>query len=542
MSHKKKHLIATVLSLVLVLPLLMGFSLNAEDIPEMDPGDFPLPIVEEPITLNIMVSQTELQGDFNEMWFFKAYEKLSNVHVEFDSVSSEIVEEKRNLAVNSPDQPDAYFRMGFPTNDISKYASQGLFIPLDDMLEEYGSNYLSWLEKYPDAKAGVTMPDGQIYSMPYFLADPAITMGARLWFNGEALEKVGLEVPVTIDELTEVLRAFKELDYNENGEADEIPVTSSHLNNIETILLGSWGLRTRGSNHEFDIDPETGELRYVYGTDQYREVLEYENMLYSEGLIDQDIFTVTTADLVAKGTEGRALSYAFVNHSIIGELSNKTKGMIQPFEGPHGDTVWSNQGSALSGAGSFLITATNEYPAETLRWADYFYSDAGIRQYFMGIEGDSYEAPAPATYYVTEEGTYEYTKYVMENESGLMFEEVLGTVVPWAGGGNPSVANSDYFKGGEMQSITKETADKLAPYSPETIWGALVFDAEVTDEVATISADLKTYHEEQRANFISGNTELNDETWAEYLSGLESFKLPRYMEIYQETIERSGLE
>ena len=50
-----------------------------------------------------------------------------------------------------------------------------------------------------------------------------------MWFiNMPWLEKLGLDIPKTTDELYAVLKAFKERDPNGNNKPDEIPLISSN--------------------------------------------------------------------------------------------------------------------------------------------------------------------------------------------------------------------------------------------------------------------------------------------------------------------------
>lgn len=55
--------------------------------------------------------------------------------------------------------------------------------------------------------------------------------------NKSWLEKLGLEVPKTWDDLTKVLTAFKNDDPNGNGEADEIPML---INQLGTAGFNWW--------------------------------------------------------------------------------------------------------------------------------------------------------------------------------------------------------------------------------------------------------------------------------------------------------------
>ena len=112
--------------------------------------------------------------------------------------------------------------------------------------------------------------------------------------------------PYTTDGLLEYLRKAKELDYNGNGEADEIPLTSSSIGGIVGPLLGSFGLNNRGGSHGTLLALEDGTVDYAYRTENYRELLRFLNVLYTEKLLDQDIFTMDFAQVIAKASTGRA--------------------------------------------------------------------------------------------------------------------------------------------------------------------------------------------------------------------------------------------
>ena len=73
----------------------------------------------------------------------------------------------------------------------------------------------------------VTNPDGHIYTLPG--KKPLRPKGCDTPFINKAwLDRLGLEMPTTVDEWYEVLKAFKEQDANGNGDPnDEIPLTGS---------------------------------------------------------------------------------------------------------------------------------------------------------------------------------------------------------------------------------------------------------------------------------------------------------------------------
>lgn len=527
-------------SLFLSLTLVLAMALPLAGVAEptvTPPGEFP--IVTEPITLRITVGQAPVQPGFEEIEILKNFEEKSGIHIEWDNVSAAMLTERRNIMFASLDLPDAMMRMSITGLEQANYASQGLLVPMDDLIAEYAPNIQKWFEKYPELPQGLSLDDGHIYSLPYIYDSPALTCGFRAVFHQDALDAVGMGIPTTLDEYYELLKAFKGLDYNGNGEADEFPVSAHGYNVLEWFLKGSFGLGTRGANHEFvDVDPETDALRFIYTTDRYKALLEYYHKLYAEGLVDPEMFTYAGdtdfAQLFAKVGDKRAISFLFVNHTFAGEHTmEQAVFMNEPFEGPFGDKMFTYFGGADggtgTGVGTFSIMKDNPYPEATMRWVDYWYSDEGILEYFMGIEGITYEVV---------DGEYVYTDAMLHDPSGITFEQMISQYVPWCSIGNPSVAHADYFKGGEMIEPAYSSALALHEYAPETIWLDMRLPVDLSAEMNALQTDIRTYRNENRVAFITGAKSFDE--WDGYVSGYDRLGLDRYMEIYQDFVDAKG--
>lgn len=57
-----------------------------------------------------------------------------------------------------------------------------MLIKLNDLIDKYAPNFKALMEKYPVIKKGITMPDGNIYSLPTFY-DPefqCVILGAKI--------------------------------------------------------------------------------------------------------------------------------------------------------------------------------------------------------------------------------------------------------------------------------------------------------------------------------------------------------------------------
>lgn len=482
--------------------------------------------------------QTPVQSDFNDIVILQEFAEETGIHITYQNIPEADVATQLSLMLNSGELPDILFRLNVSSTDQARYAAEDLFVALSDY-PEYMTNLQSWFDQFPTAEQAVTMDDGKIYAAPYILAGDAIRMGTKLWYSTDVLEKVGMEMPTTTDELYEHLKACKDLDYNENGQADEIPLTSATINEIVQSFMGSFGMTNRGNSHVNVFVDDNGELTYAYTSENFREELRYLNKLYTEGLIDQDIFTNDLAQVIAKCSTGRALNFMMVNNSPVSgtEYEQYSLGFTEPLEGPNGDKIFGNYSLPASDTGQFLITYTCEEKGEdaiiaAMTFMDHWYSEEGIISYFMGVEGVTYEEDPDSP------GGLALTDAVLNDPDGRNFEQVLGEYVPWAGGGNPSVATNEYFKGGETWPVCLEAAESLVNYLPEEVWAPFTrfYTSEEATTMSSTKTDLDTYKDEWQAYFITGERSLDDD-WDEYVAGTENIGLSEYMEIYQKGYE-----
>lgn len=489
------------------------------------------PIVKEPVTLRIMVKRTSVQPPHEDIYVWQEYEKMTGVKIDWINVPDTDLAEKRNLAIASGELPDVFLRCGFPDLDVLRYGEQGVFIELNDLIDKYAPNLKACMETYPEVGKGLPEYNGKIYAAPVLYDSDAILMGTRFFIRKTWLDKLGLSAPTTTDELYEVLKAFKENDPNGNGQADEIPWTSSSVANVVNALKGAWGLQNRGSKHpNVDWDEEKNDLRFIPITEEYKEMLQYLRKLYAEGLLDQEIFTMDHAKLIAKGEQDLVGAFNFVNSQAIGATHEKEyEGIPEALEGPHGHKLWVQKGPVLSSKGSFQITNVCEYPEVAMRWVDYFYSEEGATFFYMGVEG--------VTYKKNPDGTLEYSMPELENMTeGTSFDQIVGKYTPYMGGGNPQLTKTHYFKGGETQPIPLKAAENVAPYTPNEIWSGFNYTIEEAERLAELQNDIITYVDSMRAQFITG--EASFDQWDDYVKQIEQMNLSEYMEIYKKGYER----
>jgi putative aldouronate transport system substrate-binding protein len=496
---------------------------GGKEAPDVSTTGFP--IVKDPITLNFFAGQAaSAPPDWNSVEIWKEYAKMTNMNINWQLTPVDSLAEKRNLLLAGGDLPDAFHTARFSSVDLANYGGQGLLIPLNGLIDKYAPNFKKLMEKYPEIKKGLTMPDGNIYSLPTFY-DPdfkSVVIGSELWINKKFLDALGMKEPTTTEEFYEYLKAVKTRDPNGNGKNDEIPYAASGFSGLLDQLKGAWGLGNRGNTHSrVDVDPATNQLRFIPADPRYKELLQYMNRLYKENLFIPEILTIKGTEVLAKGKEGLYGSFMYTNASTFGDHKDDYIG-ANAFTGPHGDRLFSRARSPLVDIGAFAITSKNKYPEATMRWADYFYGEEGSTMFFMGIKDKSY--------IVKPDGSVDYTdEYKSNPEFGKKY-------VSWGGGYYPAMLTAKTFKGGESSPENLEAAKKIEPYYPKEVWPPFTYTQDELSRFTSLNTDISTYVDEMTTKFITGDAPFTE--WDNYIATLKKMGLDEYMKIYNAAYQR----
>lgn len=513
--------------LCLILALGMVFSLGQALAAQSNP----FPLVTEPLELTMATWQRSGQVPYNDMLMWQKYEKLTGIHINWIELPDSTFIERRNLMFATGDLPDAIYRAKLTMNDINKYASEGLLMPLNDLIDQYAPNLKAFFEEYPAVKEALTLDDGNIYSVGYFNLHPGLKVENRQYMNMSWLNRLNLAMPSTIDEVTEVLRAFRDQDANGNGDpSDELPMSGQSIGALISTFYGAFGLQNRGPNQTWvDVDEATGNLRFWPASEGYRKLMETMHLWYEEKLLDNEIFTMTTEKSVANGTQDKIGLYCALNMTNVGDKKDNYQGLPAALIGPDGDQLYTACKSMIYAPGSFVICADNKHPEETIKWVDYFYSEAGAELLFMVEKGLLYDTD--------ENGRNYYTDLVNKNPDGLTLTQVISSYTCWSGGNCPAILLDNYFIGGETMPIPLAAAEAMLPYVPEEIWETVAFTSEQSDEMTPILNDLTSYVEQMRAEFITGRSSL-DTDWDNYIKTLNDMRMQTYLDIVTEALNK----
>ncbi|WP_084402953.1 extracellular solute-binding protein [Paenibacillus antarcticus] len=475
-------------------------------------------------------SWTNLRPASKDLWMWQEYEKMSGVKVNWEELSD--IGEKKNVILTRKTLPDAFYQVDWSNGDLLKYGQQGMFIPLEELIKENAPNLQKYLDENEDVRKGLTSADGHIYASPYIDPYPEGNRTIRLFINKKWLDNLGMEVPRTTDELEKALTAFVTKDPNGNGVNDEQGwyMPSGSLGwTFEQMMMGSFGIGNGGRKAvgDFIHVDDNDEIQLTITSDQYKEILKYENRLYKNGAINKQAFSGVdydkwTAD-AAKDTVG-AWNWAAPDY--IGESVKGDFVAINVLAGPNGDTA-SLTSSQVAGGSSLVITKDAKDPAAILKWVDYFYSEEGSVFGYLGKEGVTYNMEGGKKVYIDDIlkykdgiglGAFQY----VDNVYGGYFPYIeLSPEVRSTAGRQEAPVYSD---------LTEETLPSvMLPDLPATIKEA--------NESSSIIADVGNYVGQMRVEFVQGSKDI-DKEWDNYIAQLKKMGSDKYLEIKQAQYKR----
>ena len=389
---KKRSIRAILCSFVCLALLLPASVYAAPDISDIMNAEG-LPILKQDaqmaeITMFIAANPL-LPEELNDtMWVKYAAEKTG---ITFDWLKnpSEGALEKANLLLASGDYPDVFWNT-IDASVISQYIDSGIFIPTQDLVEQYMPNLKKIFEERPEYKAMCTAPDGNMYGFPYIEEMKGLvnTPGAMI-INKDWLDQLGLPVPTTLDELADAMRAMKGKDLNGNGLDDEYPMAFNFMQNgdfgsqnIFCSIAGCFGqgIPIVGQQDDF-LTAKEGKLVYTATLDAYKDTVAWFHQMYQEGLIDPASFSPSSnprgiiVDKMNQGVAQIGVCGTWNRMSAVPDGAVREQYVALPrLQGPQGMSGVENNFSELQLPTACAITDACEYPELVARFVDFCYA------------------------------------------------------------------------------------------------------------------------------------------------------------------------
>ena len=500
-----------------------------------------LPICKETVTLTVAVPTTIHVIDYKNTYLTKELERQGNFNLVFEVFPEAEYLQQLNLmaAAGGNDLPDvimAYYQ-SFSDSFVYQLGLAGVIIPLDDYLKN--SAYFINEGKVRcglDMIPMVTSPNGILYTIPQYVQTLPDEYPNKLWIYQPWLQKLGLKVPETPDELYQVLKAFKERDPNGNGRADEIPLIDyrDHWNDGAIKALIS-PFQSVPSTHWFTV--ENGKVGTAYNTPGFREAMRYIHTLVSENLMPPVSFTQDRAQMVTMFSPDPVTIGMFVDRAMTHLPANDVRFEeyvgIPPLKGADG--VLRTPYSPVVATAGMLISKNCRNPEAAFRLGDLMCNEEFTVMNRWGQKGVDWLVPGPEDVVLYPDFA-PYLKFVAN--WGTPQNSYWGSTGPFIR--QYSISQGVTFAG-TVRSTAYQAAKAQAFYTgnrPKEYIAKLAFSPEEDRTVTEIMQNLDSFVKESIARFAVG--ELNvDRDWDGYISNLNTLGYNTMLPVVQRVYDRS---
>ncbi len=472
------------------------------------------------------------QHYFQEMKGWQKIQERTNITIDFQVQTNSDNYLPMMTAATYPDIVTANHYSMYPGRLNQLYLDK-IAIELNPYIDEYMPNFKAILKQYPMIARDLQVEDGKyIFASTLYdienEEDRMATSVHGLAVRDDWLTNVSLDVPTNMKEWYEVLKAFKTMDPNSNGEQDEIPICMASSG--WKYFLVAYGI---GDDPILDKD---GKVYYGYATEAYKEFLSEMNRWYNEGLFSNWFKKATLVDQEeqvvgnfagAIKTMAKELDEDDVD-SYITKL-RKTVPEAKFVAAPWPETVDGEQlcysNIASFGTDTTIITTNCKTPEAAAFFIDYLYSEEGSDYLSWGIEGESYEV-------VNGE------KQMMEgmDEDIEFYDTTMKRRYTYA---DPATIGFPMFKTFASCILSTKSdsyVDACRTWAKGDTFYRMPYAVMLNDEQTKIIDDtentMKDYIRESRQEFIEGTNPLTN--YDTYIEQLKLLGVENYVAIWQE--------
>ncbi|MBQ3071661.1 MAG: extracellular solute-binding protein [Oscillospiraceae bacterium] len=514
---------------------------------------------EEPVTITIGLVTNANVTDYKDNAYTKWLEEQTGLNLEFVQFTSAADAAKLvSLQVASGEKlPDILWHMSSITKQMGEdYGRDGYFAPLSDYFEHYAHYFTeSFLEAYdgdPEPLRRILRraagADNQpIYCFPNETADALNRPQAQPWVNQQWLDKLGLEQPTTIEELYDVLVAFRDQDPNGNGKKDEIPLIGKTYGTWAAPDPLNWILNAfTYYNDKIYYRVQDGKLDVPFKSEEYRDGLKFVNKLVAEGLMSPLTWTQSAEELksLVNPNEGDDFVVGIFcgNSPSIFNQGNDSLRVYEPLK-PLKDHTGQGGYSIIATGHSMqtYISADCERPDLAFKLLDLTCSqESYLRQRYgeYGVDWVYSEGGKPGhrggeakIKLINPNAFYEQNNHSW-HEIGSVYSDL-----DWQYEVDQSdPENWDTLYVNKLNKMYQQAVD--APHMEEEFDFA-IYSVSDYAERADFARDLISYIYNRRSQFCTGELDPHsDSDWQTYMEGLDVLQYDRWVELAQMGYDR----
>lgn len=480
-------------------------------------------VSKEPKEFTVFLNFNNMPFDSNwQVWQEAA--KRTNVSLKGTiSLSNSNEEEAFNLRMSSGNLADI---IGYvDASSLEKLGRDGGMIPLNDLIKEHAPNIQKVLDEDARFRQTAYSLDGNIYQIP---KNQELKAAEFWWIRQDWLDKLNLKAPTTVDELHDVLYAFRNEDPNGNGLKDEIPLFDRAGWKQPDEYLYLW-------DTSLEFYPRDGKMKYEPLEENFKTGVSNMIKWYQEGLIDPEIFTrgASSRDTLLGGDLGGCthdwVSTANYNSTLQETIPGFQMAAIAPPADQNG--VVKERVSRYPGVG-WGISSQCKDPVTVIKFMDYFFTEEGSDLMNWGIEGDTFTRDA--------DGSKHFTDTVLQSElTPIGYLRSIGAQyrIGMCQDGDYEYATmkEDGIEANKLYNGHDEWFDdSLPPYLDGKM--ALKYTSDDETEYKNIMASIKPYVDEKFQSWILGVNDFDSE-YDTFIKELKARGIDRALEINQKAYD-----
>jgi len=505
---------------------------EVEEEPEPEPVSYSYPLFDD--TYDFEMFWRMRRNVLSDLAWWQSFESNLGVSVTWISPADTAAAEQYNLLIASGDYPDLIFENSCsatqgmcPYNGgYDKAIADEVYVDLTDYLEEYCPNYSQLLASDESLHRDLSTDDGKYYCFSMIYEKP-YGVGFGVVVRDDYFADTGLkEIPTTTDDWMECLKIMKD-----NGV--QYPMGVFNTGDLQGAPFAYAFGSTISSAYK--VDRATNELIYDGTSDETRAYLEFFSEAWDAGLISPDFFSLVGFDdpnnfngvNAIFGARDEKLEQVPVQYGFditacpVVTLPGESAPYLCDYSAMNGRVV----------VGSDIVVTTGcEDLERVLKVMDWFYSPEGYLACNYGWnQGESWDYNAAG-----EPELFDWINDTDPNTGNRYKDSYILDDGPFLC--NASRENPCY-----PDTVTKAKAtwdDWDFDATKYITLPSVNLTAEESERVTSTKTDIDTYVTSSIANFMTGQTPLNDETWNNYVDTVNSMGIDDVTAAYADAYER----
>ncbi|MGR4847565.1 ABC transporter substrate-binding protein [Streptomyces sp. LARHCF252] len=350
----------------------------------------------EPLSFSVLHNNNPVYPMKGGWLFWEELTERTGVTLKPVDVPLADYEKKRSVLIGAGDAPFLIPKTYHPSEVA--FVSSGAVLAVSDyvkLMPNFRDKVRKWkLEPELDS---IRQSDGKYYLLPGL--HEKVKAGYSLSFRTDVLDKHGLSLPTTWDEVYDVLKALKEEYPGKYPFSDRWSTNTPFPCGALFLYLGqAFGVRAGWAYDNISFDHKARKFVFTGAQDGYRQMVEYLRRLVAEKLMDPESFSQTDDQAVQKLLAEKCYAMSANPQELVQNyrynLEKQVKGakieMIPAPVGPAGPVVLG--GSRLENGVMISSKALkSDSFVAMMQFVDWlWYSDEGQRLARWGVEGVTY--------------------------------------------------------------------------------------------------------------------------------------------------------